>query len=124
MSCRSSAWCPECKQVITDSICMCAGVCDIHGQICTPVVPDGKHPVRATGKTLPHTDVEYLNGWETGFWTWSKEGGNWSVWMAREPGHPTKSPSDLMRDEWAEKSRVARIQWEGIFDVRSDGGGI
>lgn len=126
MSCISRAWCPECRQMVSDSICMCARVCDIHGQVCTTVVPDGRHPVRATRQKTPPTEVEYRNGWEVGYYAWPG-GRSWDlppIWYTREPGHPTKSPQQLQREDFEEKARAARTQWESVFEVRQDGGGI
>lgn len=45
--CLSCDWCPSCQQVITNSLCMCALVCDKHGQVCNLDFPDGDLIVRS-----------------------------------------------------------------------------
>lgn len=108
---------------------MCACVCDIHGRVCTRVIPDGRHPVRETRKTQPYTEREYLNGWEIGFYGWppgltSKKP---AVWIAKEPGHPTKSPSDLMWEEMAAKQQAyldTKPRFSEDQQPKQDGGGI
>lgn len=125
MSCLGQAWCPECKQIISSS-CICALVCDIHGRVCTPYPPDGKHDVRREGAKTVMTQQEYLNGWQIGYFAWGP-GDDYkgpARWHMRDPGHPTKSPLQLQQEEWAENGRKARLEREAIFETRVDGAGI
>ena len=131
MTCISSAWCPQCEQIVSDTICMCACVCDRHGQVCTPVIPDGLHDVRQIGNSTPHTKREFRNGWEIGFYGWPP-GRDFrklpSVWITKEPGHPTKTPYEVEQDYqdkqaivYAERRRVQEI--ERNDQLNCNGGG-
>lgn len=109
MSCIRSKWCPECREVAWDPICMCLGTCDKHPvAACTTIVPDGRHPYREKGKQTAASEVEYANGWEIGHMGWPPGHGfkNAPVWCKREPGHPTKSPQQLRRDEMEAEYRI------------------
>lgn len=126
MSCLRYKWCPECQEVIWDPICMCLGGCDKHPKAaCTPIVPDGRHPYRENRKPKAEGEIEHRNGWEVGYLGWSKEGGNWSKWITREPGHPTKSPSQLQWEETEEKERanpfVFRIERKPVDEAGGSG---
>ncbi len=100
MSCIGDAWCPQCEQIVYEGCCMCALVCDKHGPVCTTVVPDGVHQ-RRMHRQEPSQLMEYRNGWCVG-WTLTLDG----PWQRREPGHPTKSPRDIWREEWDKRVQV------------------
>lgn len=133
MSCISEAWCPQCEQIVSDSICMCACVCDRHGQVCTRIIPDGRHPIRATRKEEPHSEAEYRNNWRVGYYAWTG-GMDWNgppKWFTCEPGHPTKTPWEVEQERWnAQTKRENALRFDGVWIARgaedrlSEGAGI
>lgn len=94
--CIGDAWCPTCREIIYGNACMCGLRCD-RGEPrhqCTIDAPDGIHPRRMYGRDKPNQLMETRNGWCVG-WTLTMDG----PWQYREPGHPTKSPSQLRMGE-------------------------
>ena len=127
MSCLSHQWCPQCEQLIADMSCACRVTCDRHGDVCTPLIPDGKHEVRYHGKT-PHSTLAYRNGWIVG--RFILKPGNVAAWDECAPGHPTKSPAEV-EWEWRakqavddqERRRVQAIERSALLNG-TEGGGI
>mgnify|MGYP001588209158 CR=1 FL=1 len=128
MSCFSHQWCPQCEQLIADMTCACLISCDRHGDVCTPVIPDGTHEIRYKGKP-PHSTLEYRNQWIVGRYIVDYETRQ-SKWDACEPGHPTKTPWEV-EQEWRaaqavkdqERRRVQAIERQALLNG-TEGGGI
>lgn len=114
MSCLSKVWCPQCEQIITDDICMCTLYCEIHGRVCTSVIPNGCHFVRDNKHKFPHTKAEYKNGWEVGCYGWPP-GRDWNylpaIWITKEPGHPTKTPFEIEREQRMQQEMIDAKRW-------------
>ena len=129
MSCLSHQWCPQCEQLIADMTCACRITCDRHGDVCTPVIPDGRHFVRYKYKE-PHSEIGYFNQWPTGFY--GRHAGDDPksppIWMTQKPGHPTKTPMEVflgVRQTFEWRSPWVLRGSESIPEIDyTEGGGI